>query len=74
MREILSALRPTMSMHMIKIENKTKAIEPIIQNIYLRSFVWKFTLFLLSKKYSRYFESCNALIFLIFYDLSASNE
>ncbi len=55
---------------MKKISNKIKASEPIIQTIYFPSFVRIPICHLMSKKYSRYFEFCNALIFFIFYDLS----
>jgi hypothetical protein len=66
------ALPPTMRMHMRRATNKTEAIEPIIQSMYVPSLVWKFTHLLFCKKYSKPFESGNALIFLAFYDLLAS--
>jgi hypothetical protein len=67
-----SALPPTMRMHMSTVQNKNKVIEPIIQNMFLPSFMWRFIQFLSRKKCSEYFESGNALIFLVFYDLLAS--
>jgi len=62
----------SMRTHMNRIPNETKAIKPIIQNMYVPPFVWRFSHFFFSKKYSKYSESANALIFLIFYDLLAS--
>ena len=64
----------SMRTHMNRIPYKIKAIEPIIQSMYVPSFGWRFVHLLFSKKYSKYSESGNALIFWIFYDLLASTN
>jgi hypothetical protein len=45
-----SAHPPTMRMHMRIVPNRPRITEPIIQNTYLPSLAWKFTLFFIEQE------------------------